>query len=202
MDGDTLALILSSQKEMKTAITDLVKAVTAVDKGMVGRENCAAYRSDIDTKYQRLEGRVRETEKICQIYEATKAQNIDGVELQAAKDDAIKISGDRFDVANAVINMHLADMDEKFTAKFAIIDEKLNFIDVTKWGFRAIWGNNVLKTVIVAGVLGLVGIYWGRIGQYGWHIVGAFLGAVILVLLSAWLIRRENRAEAKKLLRL
>jgi hypothetical protein len=43
----------------------------------------------------------------------------------------------------------------------------------------------------------MIGVYWGRIGQYGWHVVGGFLLAVAIVLVMTWISRRKNREVTK-----
>jgi hypothetical protein len=65
-----------------------------------------------------------------------------------------------------------------------------------------VWGNNVLKTTIIGMILLEIGVYWGRVGQYGWHIVGAFLGAVAIVWILSWIHKRENLIEARKMLKI
>jgi hypothetical protein len=201
MDSDTLALILASQTEMKAAITDLAKEVSSINKGMVERTECATHRLELDSRLMRLGERVRVTEGVCNTYEATKDQAVDGLELQEAKEDAIRVSEERFDQAIAAINARLVD-----------IDANIKFIDITRFGWQTVWGNPVLKLTVLGvlagtyiSILDAVGIYWGRIGQYGWQDVGIFLVTVLLISIGFWLSQRNNRIAAteatKKLVR-
>jgi uncharacterized membrane protein len=71
--------------------------------------------------------------------------------------------------------------------------------------WKLIWGNPVLRWLTVGllggayvGGLGAIGVYWGRVGQYGWHLVAAFLVTFVFITIGIWMARRDNREITKK----
>jgi hypothetical protein len=82
------------------------------------------------------------------------------------------------------------------------VEDKFRLADLT---WKTVWGNTVLKTLVLGGTyaasLAIIGVYWGRVGQYGWHIVLGVLGGILLLSISAILARQKTNA-VKKVLKL
>jgi hypothetical protein len=168
MDEDTLALILSRMDENHQDLKEVKESISEIKSGIVGQVHCDAYRKDFNHRLVKVE-------EVCTSYQATKAVLISETALRDAKDDAINHS------------------DGKVKALEARVETLENYPKLA--GF--VWSNPIVKTLVVGSLLTAVGVYWGRIGQYGWHIVGAFLGAVAIVLMMSWISRRKNREVTK-----
>jgi hypothetical protein len=175
MDEDTLALILSRMDENHQDLKEVKESISEIKSGIVGQVHCDAYRRDFTAKLTAHESQIREIRTICDGYQATKTLLISENELRDAKDEAINQS------------------DGKVKALEARVETLENYPKLA--GF--VWGNPLVKTLVIGSVLTAAGVYWGRIGQYGWHIVGAFLGAVAIVLMMSWISRRKNREVTK-----
>jgi hypothetical protein len=168
MDEDTLALILSRMDENHADLKEVKESISEIKSGIVGQVHCDAYRKDFNHRLVKVE-------EVCTSYQATKAVLISETALRDAKDDAIKQSGNRYD---------------SLEPRVAELERYVKLV-----GF--VWGNPAVKTLLVGSLLTMIGVYWGRIGQYGWHLVGAFLGAVAIVLVMSWISRRKNREVTK-----
>jgi hypothetical protein len=175
MDGDTLELILARIDENHQDWKDVKVSIEKIQASIVGQAHCDDYRRDINAKLTEHTEQIRELKTVCDGYQATKTILISETELRDAKDDAIKQAGGKYD-----------QLEER-------VKKLEHYVEV--FGFA--WSNPVARTFIVGSFLTLVGVYWGRIGQYGWHLVGAFLGAVAIVLLMSWFSRRKNREVTK-----
>jgi hypothetical protein len=176
MDDTTVQLILSRMDENHRDLSELKESISDIKAGIVGQVHCDAYRRDFDSKLADHTEQIRELKTICDGYQVTKPTLIGENELRDAKDDAIHQAGVKYD---------------RLEARVENIEKYIQLV-----GF--VWGNPAVKTLLIGSFLTMVGVYWGRIGQYGWHLVGAFLGAVLIVLVMTWLSRQKNREETKK----
>jgi hypothetical protein len=187
MDNDALMLW------MEEKFSGLEKRISDIDKNLVGQEKCEDHRRDgiahcraVNAKFNT---RLCRVEEICFGYEATKEQIIDESDLQEAKDDAIHVASENY----GQLNIRIQNLEDRARR-------------VLTW--QTVWENPVLKTLVISGgaslygiFLALIGVYWGRIGQYGWHIVGGFLGGIILLSISV-LWAKRNAGDVKKVLKL
>jgi hypothetical protein len=175
MDEDTLALILSRMDENHQDLKEVKESISEIKSGIVGQVHCDAYRRDFTAKLSEHTEQIRELKTVCDGYQATKTILISETALRDAKDDAIKQSGNRYD---------------SLEPRVAELERYVKLV-----GF--VWGNPAVKTLLVGSLLTMIGVYWGRIGQYGWHVVGGFLVAVAIVLAMSWISRRKNREVTK-----
>jgi hypothetical protein len=180
-ESQMLTLILAAIEKDEVATRENRDAIAGlkevVDRGMVGRENCDIIRA-------RCNERMLPIEEACQTFRATRGGFIDRTELHSA----IKAS------MEATIVPIAADLQ-------AIKDER-RLAGLT---WKLIWGNPVLRWLTVGllggayvGGLGAIGVYWGRVGQYGWHLVAAFLVTFVFITIGIWMARRDNREITKK----
>ncbi len=179
-----LRLILDGIEKNEKAITELKGSV---DRGMVGRDNCDFFRREFNA-------RLTKVEEVCGAYQATKGFLVDGADLGSAKADAIYQAGLKNDT--------LAEEIKEIKASISVIQEYPRLVSIT---WNLIWGNPVLRWLTIGlfggayvGALGAIGVYWGRIGQYGWHIVGAVLVTILLISIGVVLSRRNNRQATKE----
>jgi hypothetical protein len=161
-------LILSLLKESRDAVKELAKAVNKLERGIVGQVNCDAYRRDFNQ-------RLTKVEEVCTAYQVTKPGLINETELRDARDEAIERAG----------------------VKYNQLETRVENIEKYIKLFGFVWGNPFVKATLIGSLLSVVGVYWGRVGQYGWHVVGAFLGAVAIVLIMSWISKRNNREVTK-----
>jgi hypothetical protein len=175
MDEDTLSLILKRMDENHNDLKEVKESISDLKAGIVGQVHCDAYRRDFAAKLYEHTEQIRELKTVCDGYQATKTILISETELRDAKDEAINQSN----------------------GKYEVLEQRVKALEHYIEVFGFVWGNPLVKTFIVGSLLTLVGVYWGRIGQYGWHLVGAFLGAVSIVLVMSWISRRKNREATK-----
>jgi hypothetical protein len=166
-------LILALLKESRDAVKELTDAVRKLESGIVGQPNCEIYRGDINRRLVKVE-------ETCIEYRSMKEQTVDTVDLQLAKSEAIDTSNDKY-----------VAMD----GRVRVLEDKARLLNLT---WKTVWDNSVSKTFVLGGILGLAGIYYGRIldtiALYGWHMVSIGIVAVVILGISIWLAKANNRS--------
>jgi hypothetical protein len=201
---DPLDLILDAQKETNNSLKELVTKVANIDKATVGQERCLGFRNGLQLQLNEHDQRIRGTEAVCQTFTATREHTVDGVELQAAKDSAIRSSSENFECEFSEFKKEFLDLIKAQNAKFRAIDEKLKTWDFVKLTWHTVNNNSVLRPFVLAVGGIFVMIAWQRIRDliliYGTHVVAAGLGILFLTILFAWIAKRNNLDEVKKIM--
>jgi hypothetical protein len=175
MDGDELVLDLL--KESRDSLKDLSDKFATIEKCLVGRENCAKYMEDHDT-------RLRIVEAVCTTYMATRDQTIDGEELLSAKNEAIQEAKKGQDETNK---------------RLEAIEKKIAPFDLT---WQTVKSNPVMGAFATLLSAIAAGVYWGRvndlISMYGIHIALIIISSILIVLILIWMGRRKVAAAMDK----
>ena len=172
-------------KEILENLRILHGKVDKLNDNLVGVENCKSFRSEIDE-------RLKKVEEICISYEAVKPSMVNSAALIEAKQetkDAAKMETDK--------------AAEALSARVDKIDEKLDVIlvktQILSLSWDAIKKSPGALTLLVAFVMALIGIYYGRsinvydsIELLGWekvaHFTLIFLLVVVVIMVAIYLI--------------
>jgi BMFP domain-containing protein YqiC len=187
-DSKLVDLVLESLREMRSDIKTLTSAVSELEAKIVGQDRCDDLRKEgtqqcrtVNAKYN---ARLQKVEEICFGLNAVKDKSVDGEELEIAKKEVLSEAEKKID---------------NFDTRIRKLEAKDQLATLT---WNIVWGNPVLKTLILGGgyisSVAVVGVYWGRIGQYGWHMVAVILGAFIL--LALFLNRGATKNAARKVM--
>lgn len=138
-------------------------------------------------KQNELEKKVVEIDSRCTSHHDIPTQ------LRELNNTSIKMSNDISNIQGSLVIL-TANQNET-NKRIVPLEDKVRIVG---FGWNTISNSNTIKTMLL--ILSCIGVFWGRVGQYGWHIVGGFLFVVLIVLIVTWMMRRENRNNVMRLL--
>lgn len=117
--------------------------------------------------------------------------------IRALQESDIKLQKDLETLA--IQQQQLDASNSNNSTRILALEDNVRLVSLT---WKTVWGNNVLRVSFISILLSVIGIYWGRVGQYGWHVVGSFLVAILVVASLSHFHSSKNRANAKRMLKL
>jgi uncharacterized membrane protein len=158
---------------MKMVIDSLDRNTSAISELKSSVDKNMVGRDNCDMNRERCNDRLKPIEEACLVFKEARGGFIDKSDLQ----DAITVS-----LAPILTRLQTIEDDRRVILGLVPTVKKIAF---------GVFGGGY-----IAG-LSAIGIYWERVGQYGWHIVALVLVSIILVSIVFWLGRQNNRNTTK-----